>query len=317
VLHVSEHHLHLEEAYWLTKRLPAGLQLKAGKFLSSFGRINEQHTHYWDFAERPLVHEAVFGPEGLNEVGARVSLVPPLDTYLMLGGELLMGDNEASFGRTGIHSPTGAVSEESVNGPGLWTAYGKTSLDIGDASILLGGSVGRGATRIDNGFSAGLPDGQAVSGHTLVYGGDLTVKYFVDANRYISLQGEFLARSTDGTLYDSTPTVESSPVERRQSGFYCQTVAKLGLQWRAGLRLDMLLQNAALQGGVRAELPRDLPRISAMVEYNPTEFSRIRLQYNYDRSRYSLEQYVYAPETVHELSLQVNLAIGAHGAHAF
>ena len=54
-----------------------------------------------------------------------------------------------------------------------------------------------------------------------------------------------------------------------------------------------------------------------MVEFNPTEFSRIRLQYNYDRTRYAFEDTQWTVTPVHELSLQVNLAIGAHGAHAF
>ena len=319
VLHVSEHHLHLEEAYFLTKRLPAGLQLKGGKFRSGFGRLNEQHAHYWDFANPPLILEALFGPEGLNEVGARVSWVAPLETYLMLSGELLMGENAASFGRTGIRSATASFNEGSVNGPGLWVAYGKTSFDVGDVSVLLGASAGRGTTRLDEGFSASLSGGEALSGHTLICGGDLTIKYFVDAIRYVALQGEFLYRSTDATHYadNTAPEVRSSSFERRQSGFYFQAVAKLGLQWRAGMRFDLLGQNTIVEEGIRRDLPRDLPRISAMVEFNPTEFSRLRLQYNYDRSRYALEQLPLSPETVHELSLQINLAIGAHGAHAF
>jgi len=319
VLHVSEHHLHLEEAYWLTKKLPAGLQLKAGKFLSGFGRINEQHAHYWDFADPPLILDALFGPEGLNEVGARVSWVAPLETYLMLGGELLMGENAASFGRTGIQSASASFHQESVNGPGLWLGYGRTSFDFGDASLLLGASAGRGATRVDEGFSASLAGGEALSGHTLIYGGDLTVKYLIDAIRYVALQGEFLYRSTDGTLYtnSASPVVQSSPYERRQSGFYTQAVAKLGLQWRAGIRLDMLTQNKIVEDGFRTDLPQNLPRFSAMVEFNPTEFSRVRLQYNYDRSRYALEDSHLSGKTVHELSVQVNLAIGAHGAHSF
>ncbi len=41
VLHVSEEHFHLEEAYGLTRMLPLGLQVKVGKFLSGFGRIED------------------------------------------------------------------------------------------------------------------------------------------------------------------------------------------------------------------------------------------------------------------------------------
>jgi hypothetical protein len=33
----------LEEAYFTTRKLPYGFQIKVGKFLASFGRVNEQH----------------------------------------------------------------------------------------------------------------------------------------------------------------------------------------------------------------------------------------------------------------------------------
>ena len=61
------------------------LQIKGGKFLSHFGRINEQHGHYWDFTDPPLVYAVFYGDEMLNEIGARLTRVPPLDWYLMLG----------------------------------------------------------------------------------------------------------------------------------------------------------------------------------------------------------------------------------------
>jgi hypothetical protein len=45
------------------------------------------------------------------------------------------------------------------------------------------------------------------------------------------------------------------------------------------------------------------------LEYNPSEFSRIRLQYNYDKSDPALAD--------QEILLQLILAVGAHGAHPF
>jgi hypothetical protein len=319
VCHLSESHFHLEEAYWLTKKFPAGLQLKIGKFLSGFGRINEQHAHYWDFADRPLVHLAVFGDEGLNEIGARLTWVAPLETYLMVGGEILMGGNETSFGRSGFQDVQGALHVSSVNGPGLFLGYGKTSVDIGDASVLFGLSGGRGKTRVDEEFSTGAQDGQALAGHAVVYGGDLTVKYLLDAIRYVSFQSEYLRRSTEATMYAirAPQTVQQSHFEKLQSGLYLQAVAKVALRWRAGIRFDILQQNEIVVDDVRRNLPENLPRLAGMMEFNPTEFSRFRLQYNYDRSKYRLINQQETKTIVHEVSLQVNLAIGAHGAHSF
>jgi hypothetical protein len=86
---------------------------------------------------------------------------------------------------------------------------------------------------------------------------------------------------------------------------------------RGGLRFDLLQGNEIMENGRRRDLPECLPRFSGMIEFNPTEFSRIRLQYNYDLSRYSTTNQQLDRTTVHELTLQVNLAIGAHGAHSF
>jgi hypothetical protein len=50
-------------------------------------------------------------------------------------------------------------------------------------------------------------------------------------------------------------------------------------------------------------------RWTGALEFNPTEFSRIRLQYNYDKSD---------PNKVNqEIFLQFLIAVGAHGAHAY
>ncbi|MFY7907746.1 MAG: hypothetical protein ACOVO0_16555, partial [Burkholderiaceae bacterium] len=51
----------LEEAYVQTRSLPAGLQVRAGRFPSQIGYLNEQHPHADDFAERPLLYRAFLG----------------------------------------------------------------------------------------------------------------------------------------------------------------------------------------------------------------------------------------------------------------
>jgi hypothetical protein len=60
--------------------------------------------------------------------------------------------------------------------------------------------------------------------------------------------------------------------------------------------------------------PEDMYVTSAMLEYNPSEFSRIRLQYNHNSSLYDEEGH---KNNKNEFIVQFNYAIGAHGAHAF
>ena len=45
----------LEEAFAVTRSLPAGLQIKAGQFYTAFGRANPQHLHQWDFVDQPVI----------------------------------------------------------------------------------------------------------------------------------------------------------------------------------------------------------------------------------------------------------------------
>ncbi|MBN1397087.1 MAG: hypothetical protein JXA06_03555 [Bacteroidetes bacterium] len=319
VLHVAEEHAGLEEAYITTRKLPYGFQLKAGKFLSSFGRLNEQHTHYLDFAERPLVLNAFFGEEGLNELGARMTWVAPTDIYLMLGTEILMGENKASFGTSGFHDVNRIVNIHESENPGLIVGYARSSFDIEEAVVLFGLSYAHGKTRMDDDYSAAAGEGTAIDASTDILCGDLTVKYIIDAIQYISFQSEYIYRLTDGSLYsrDTSFTVERYSLEKKQSGFYSQLIAKLGLRWRAGVRYDLLNLNDVFIGSTSQNFPDNPDRYSAMVEYLPTEFSRLRLQLNHDRSKYlqTSSGLIYKPYT--ELILQLNIAIGAHGAHSF
>jgi hypothetical protein len=125
----------LEEAYFVTTSLPAGLQAKGGKFKSGFGRFNAFHPHAWDFVDAPMVYKLFFGGEGegLIEKGAQVTYLPNLPIYTVLGAEVLQGDNDTLFGPDG--------------GPHAYTGFLKSSLDFGAShSILFGGSVVRGKT---------------------------------------------------------------------------------------------------------------------------------------------------------------------------
>ena len=316
VIHVTPEHAGLEEAYMTTRKLPYGFQVKAGKFLSGIGRINEQHEHTWDFANRPLVSQAFLGDEGLNEIGARITWVAPTEIYLMLGTEILDGENELSFGTTGFSDPNRIVNVHTSEEPSLLVSYVRSSFDAGDAVLLFGLSYAHGTARTDQGFSSREGEGLALKANTDILCGDLTVKYILDPIRYINFQSEYFYRLMNGSFFtrDSSNAVQSGGLDKHQAGLYSQLVAKLGLRWRFGVRYDLLNLNDVLIGKVKQNFPENLARYSAMVEYNPTEFSRLRLQYNYDRSKY-IQTITHEPYS--EVILQFNVAIGAHGAHPF
>jgi len=309
----------LEEAYFTTRKLPYGFKIKAGKFLASFGRVNEQHEHYWDFANRPLIATALFGEDGLNEIGAQVTWVAPTPFFLVLGAEILNGENEQSFGTLGLSDPKGSVAIDAVQGPNLYIGFIRSSFDVEDASILFGISNAMGTSRNDQGFSSIGGTGEAVDANTDIIGGDLTVKYSLDAIRFISLQGEYMYRMMNGTEYrrDSLNVVSSPSIDKHNSGFYAQVAAKLDQLWEIGVRYDLLMQNDISLGGMDQHMPSNLPRYSAMIEYSPTEFSRLRLQIDRDESRSAQTSGGWSQQPYTQVLLQANFTIGAHGAHAF
>lgn len=309
----------VEEAYFTTRSLPLGFQLKAGKFLSGFGRLNEQHTHYWSFADMPLVHHAFFGESGLREIGARVSWVAPADFLLVIAFEILRGENQRSFGNEKIVRIDGTTIEESQNGPNLYVGNIRTSFDIGDLVVLLGASAAAGKARINHGIDRSGKEGSAFVGKTCLFGGDITLKYMIDSIRSIAFQAEYLYRTMKGDQYvnDASDVMNSSELLKKQSGLYAQLVGKLSKRWSIGARYDLLWKNAITQNGNAVEVPDMLPRYIGMIEYNPTEFSRFRIQYNLDESKYALSANGYEKKISHEITVQANLAIGAHGAHSF
>lgn len=93
----GEFSIELEEGYLTTQSLPAGLQLRAGKFRSTWGKINNLHPHALPFIDVPNVYANYLGDEGLNDAGFSLSwLVPnPLDFYQELTIEATRGPAES------------------------------------------------------------------------------------------------------------------------------------------------------------------------------------------------------------------------------
>ena len=97
-----------------------------------------------------------------------------------------------------------------------------------------------------------------------------------------------------------------------QSGWYLQGVYQFMPRWRVGLRTERLNPGTP-DYGLNAESfagSAFRPRKNAlMVDFNPSEFSRLRLQVAQDRSREGLAD--------NQLFLQYQTSLGAHGAHSY
>jgi hypothetical protein len=291
---VTEDGAEVEEAYFVTTFLPYGLQFKGGKFKSGFGRINSQHPHAWDFTNIPLPYRAFMGGEGIIEKGAQLTYLPPLSFYTLLGIEVLQGDNDVLFG------------PDAKSAPHAYTAYAKASFDIGDNStILFGPSVMTGKTKTDS-----IAEDTEFSGDSTIYGLEFTYKWKPSKQQGFILQSEYLYRTQHGDLEDTVAATTES-LRRSQDGLYIQGIYQIE-RWRLGARYDVLdlFKDDYILAGTDTDFDRKPWRATGMLEFNPTEFSRIRLQYNHDKSARD-------EKTNNEMLLQLIFGIGAHGAHPF
>lgn len=296
----TEEGAELEEAYFVTTSLPAGLQAKGGKFKSNFSRLNSQHPHAWDFADAPLAYRAFLNNEGLIEKGAQLTYLPPLPFYTLLGIEVLQGGNEVLF------------SPNSTGGPHAFAAYAKSSFDFGsDSSALFGPYVITGKTRTDT-----VADGTFFRGDSTIYGFEGVYKWKPSPHRSLVVQGEYLWRDQSGSL-ENTEQGSVDRFARSQDGAYIQSLYQMG-RWRVGARYDRLalFSDTYKVAGIQQDF-KEPWRATAALEFNPSEFSRIRLQYNYDRSGYITTGVSTHDRTNHEVFLQLILGIGAHATHAY
>jgi len=345
----GESFLELEEAWLESVSLPWNLKLRGGQLYSEFGRINPTHLHSWDFVDSPLVNGRFLGPDGLRNPGAWLSWLTPTPFYseLYVGLQNSGGETAASF-RGGGHSH-GDEDEEDLpfayrhpdNDRGvrsfddlLITPRYVASFDLTDSqTILFGASAAFGPNNV-GGEAAG-------DTRTQLYGVDLTWKW-KPANQsggfpFVAWQTEAMWRNTDvGTFdWDEDQNFAVSPGEvvdldtgapavlgaetLADFGIYTQVTYGFTKGWTVGLRYDWLdrddgdyeLRNLALDGEAlgRDPLRNTRWRLSPALTWYPSEFSKIRLQYNLDDRR--------DIGTDHSVWLQFEFILGAHAAHKF
>lgn len=214
----------VEEAYLSTRALPAGLRLKAGKFLSDIGYVNSRHSHDWDFIERPLVNQHLFGEHGLQETGVQLSLTPATGNYMNFGLEVLQGNGE------GINRQDEGTFHETRSGPRLVTAFAKFGPDLGPSDALqIGVSAGKSRqySRVDDHGD----HKHTLEGDTWFGGVDLMYRHesgkaYGEGNWRIGGEYYYTQRSVNARGWSEARGWRQNPADftERQDGLYLEAV---------------------------------------------------------------------------------------------
>jgi hypothetical protein len=305
----NETEVELEEVFAQSTSLPANLQLKAGQFLAAFGRQNQQHPHAWAFVDQPLILNRVLGPEGLRNIGAQLSWLAPTPFYTeaTLGVFNGAGGTAFSFRNPGENDIAGvnrylgrATHNRDLRGAEdlLFVPRLASSFDLTDEqTLLVGGSAGFG------------PNNTGESTRSEIYGLDAYWKWKpADASKgfpFVSWQTEAMYRRFEAGA-DPSAALRSEIV--RDYGFYSQVLWGFTPGWVVGLRGEWVTGNDTAVDAM--DIYRgDRVRISPVLTWYPTEFSKIRLQYNYDDGDHFGDQ--------HSVWLQLEFTLGAHAAHKY
>ena len=289
--------IELEEAYATTSSLPKGLQIKAGQFFTEFGRLNPQHPHSWDFVDQPLVNGRIFGPDGLRSTGVRMSWLMPTSFYSEAYVALQNSQGETAPSFRGVPGETLFGNEirvrevKSLTDMLIVPRYA-ASFDLSDTQTLLFGASG-----------AFGPNGIGENARTRVLGADVFWKWkptnAFKGFPFVKVQAEWMQRRV------------STGADSNQAFHDWGSYAQVNYGYKAGHVLALRVDRVAGDTGVAHEAaltPRW--RVSPTFTWFPTEFSKLRLQYNFDHGD------AFA-RNEHSVWLQFEFLLGAHAAHKF
>jgi hypothetical protein len=305
----NETAVEVEEAFMQTTSLPFNLQLKGGQFFAAFGRLNPVHPHAWDFADAPLVSGRILGPDGLRGVGAQISWTLPLPWYsqLIFAGQNGRGGTGFSFrnpGDDGIFFGRMTTDREARGlRDFVWIPRWENSVDLSPTQVVLAGVSGA--------FGS---NETGANSRTQIYGADLFYKWKSSHAEggfpFVKWQTEAMYRRFEAGrgVDQSFPVAETF----HDWGMYSQVLWGFKKGWVAGIRGDYLHMTDSQFTDDDERQTRS--RISANLTWYPTEFSKLRLQYNHD---FLEENFFLSEREVDSVFLQFEFILGAHGAHKF
>ena len=294
----------VEEAWVQTRTLPAGLQLRAGRFASQIGYLNEQHPHADDFVERPLLYRAFLGGHW-NDDGVRLNWVAPTPFYLRLGAEAFRGKRLVDEGVA--ERPLGAAVFSArlggdLNASHSWQAGLSLLRNRREAAVHEeGGEAGGEGAGHDHGHGHSHAHGAAFSGRRM-WVGEVAWKWAPEGNN--SRQQVRIAYERAQVRGLNRFAVRGD----KHVADYLSVVWRFAPAWEVGGRIDAL----------SVRIPHDdhfhsgkLREASVMLAYKPTHAQTLRVQATRQRNRAGFDT------AGNALQLQYILSFGAHAAHSF
>jgi hypothetical protein len=268
------------EEFYVDAVITRDFSVRLGKSFNNFGKHNFLHQHQFPFIDAPLVNLKVFGDEALNESGIGINYLIPLPWYSELIFNVLEGDNAVLLNGTS-NNQFGYL----LHAKNLWELNEDTTVEASGSFLF--GKNGAG-TENNSSFATG---------------GSLTLKWIPSQKaRYqqVEWQTEYIHSERETGINASLAAIPN-PDEQR-AGMYSYLKYQFAQNWWAQGRFDYY-------GFEKALGEKDQYRLSGLVGFVPSEFSAVRVQYNYLDDKLARDE--------HQVLLQLNFTMGSHPAHNY
>lgn len=300
--------LAVEEAAIVTTSLPYNLQVRGGRFFANFGTLAHRHDPELPFVDRPPSLDLFIGGESQTN-GVEVSWLAPTPFYLRFTGAVgnKLGGDTAEVFANGTSRPLRGLT---------YMGRVQTYFDLtDDHNAELGASIAE-TPNVDDDVASGKFERRLV-------GLDFKYRWYPlgrGLRQNLTLAGEL--------LYDVGEVVPGggrrldvfgNPVRQGVWGGYAYAEYRLSKEWRPGFRFDYFQEPTEPQlftslNGSFGSTPNftgnrtDNRTWSPYLTWMPSEFQRVRLQYNRsDRGN---------ANDANEFFLQWTVFLGSH-AHGF
>jgi hypothetical protein len=313
----------VEELYaQILRGLPLDMQIKAGKYLVGFGKLNTIHPHAWPFIERPLFHQIFFGEGGFNDIGVNFSFILPTESfYTNLDLGIFKGD---AIAKTEVLDPKDIQSLINLRGSSpIFVGRLSSFFDLDDYTNLEVGLSGSYGVHAKMDFNT-LGDSTAeIENKSLkyFYGGiDFKLKYKPDSYTALTLQGEGLLNSRDvfrqGDIGVNVPIEKSEKINSFGGFIFIDYL--FSKQFSVGAKYDFTYGIIGDQPSFNSLSNDDKNKtqgISGWFGYYPIEetlafrlgVQNISFKYDDGTSR----------ESETKVTLQMLFSLGPHKAHPF
>lgn len=334
----GESRFEIEEAFATTTRLPFGLEqygleLEVGHFFTEFGRLNPRHPHQWQWQDQPIVNTRFFGADGMRAPGVRAGWLLPVPWFAEahVGVQNAKGETMPSF-----LASDEVFEERPIGGRPFASSGVRGSDDLLHLVRLVNGFDLGDTLSSQIGFSGVFgPNATGNDGNTWIAGADFVLKWRpLVSDRgwpFVIVEGEVMYRRYRADDFFGCPANEEGECEAgdvpvfleddvlRDWGAYTQVLWGFRRNWAVGLRGEYASgqgSNFSAEDGGFVDRDTDpfraaRYRISPLLVYHPSEFSRLRLQYNYDRDE------SFDANVAHSVWAGIEFSFGAHAAHAY